>query len=146
MYRRRLDLLISSAAATWHASGTVRSEGEDCLVSGEMPLRPADGFGGWGQVWGELILDLQQHTYNALISGHDPDATIYLDCPRGTFETEWHQGAIMNTAFHDTHLSVWIEMTDDGRLDSVHVDPGYYAGARWEWHFDPAPPSTGELP
>jgi hypothetical protein len=40
----------------------------------------------------------------------------------------------------DTGLPTEVEITDDGRLDGVHITDQVSFYARWQWHFDPAPP------
>jgi hypothetical protein len=49
--------------------------------------------------------------------------------------SDWYPFWIMDTGFPTE-----VEITDDGRLDGVHIADQVSFYARWEWHFDPAPP------
>jgi hypothetical protein len=132
--------LTESPVVTVQASGGI----DGCTISGEMTLQPADGTNATGKVQGNLVA----HTYGGGISGFDPNAVpISYTCPDASSSISWVSNYYWEMVrIMDTGLPAEVEMTGDGRLDGVHSYDQSLGSGRWIWHFDPAPPSTAELP
>lgn len=93
-------------------------------------------------MYGRLTIDVQEGTYDGLIGGDDPNARVSLSCPDGSSGSDswpWVAPLVMND-------EAWPQITPDGRLDGEYFGARFFDGTRWKWHFDPAPPSTSELP
>jgi hypothetical protein len=125
--------LTESPVVTVRASGGTGG----CTWSGEMTLQPADGTDATGKVQGNLVVNLDTHTYGGEIFGFDPNAVpMSYTCPDyPPSAMDWFPVWIM-----DTGLPTEVEITDDGRLDGVQITNVVSFYGRWEWHFDPAPP------
>ena len=119
--------LTQSPAVTWHASGTNQF---GCTASGEMPLKPA-GSAGEGVVGGGLDIDLEDEEYYGVVTGHNFDAVLIVDCGYGPGEQQWPVIPVLNTQ--------WAPIGDDVDLVGEYVDPAQAYGGRWSWRLTPAP-------